>query len=139
MSWTKRPRWLDEVLSEIRKLAAAATGDRLGIKTRLDAIDRKLATIMSNQSTEQAEIEQDATTIEGLLTDLGTQSGNLNTSVENAQAAINALEQQVADGDAPDLTDLRSALSGVASAQQGIDSAVAGAANLTPQATPASA
>jgi chromosome segregation ATPase len=139
MDWPKRPdrpgweRFFTDALQEAEDRIRA---DIKVIADRQNSTHDLLERIMSQQSTEQGEIEQDASTITGLLTDLNTQSGNLNTAVQNAQSELTTLEQEVAAGNAPDLTDLRNALSGVQTARQAIDSAVSGAGNLAPQPAP---
>jgi len=95
------------------------------INQRLRRIDRKLDKIMSNQSTEQGDIDSATSTIEGEVSDLGTKD----TAIQGVVTQILALEQAGAD-----TTKLRQAVADLLTAQGADDSTVAA---LTAAANPA--
>lgn len=126
-----------EVLEHLAELKETLAGVVEGSKR----IEQKVDTLMSQESTEQAQIDSVTATLTAEDTDIK----NLASTVANAQAALDIaitnLQNTIADGGQPDLTELLAAQSVLAGDQPNLDAAVAALAAdpaITPATPPAS-
>lgn len=103
-----------------QEMGAEFAATRQEIRAGFATLNRK-ADQMSEQ---QQDLDADVQTLTGVVGDVATQSTQVGTDLTAITAEIAALQQQVADGQPVDLTQLDSLAQAAVSTQQGLDTQV---------------